>query len=63
VLPDFSVIDDPLETRGIISYRPLDDEQATVQLVVQRLRSGSPPRAAHDLHRIFVRRARAAGSR
>lgn len=61
VLPDFSVIGDPLETRGVITSRPLADDQTTVQLVVQRLRSGSPPRAARDLHRIFVQRARAVG--
>ncbi len=61
VLPDFSVIGDPLETRGVITWRPLADDWTTVQLVIQRLRSGSPPRAARDLHRIFVQRARAAG--
>jgi hypothetical protein len=30
-----------------------------VQLVIQRIRSGSPPLAARDLHGIFVERARA----
>jgi DNA-binding transcriptional LysR family regulator len=58
VLPDFSVVGDPLETRGVITWRPLADDATTVQLVIQRLRSGSPPRAARDLHRIFVQRAR-----
>jgi DNA-binding transcriptional LysR family regulator len=61
VLPDYSVLGDPLETRGVITWRPLADDQTTVQLVIQRLRPGSPPRAASDLHRIFVQRARAAG--
>jgi DNA-binding transcriptional LysR family regulator len=59
VLPDFSVIGDPLETRGVITWRPLAGETTSVRLVVQRLRSGSPPRAARDLHRIFVQRAQA----
>jgi DNA-binding transcriptional LysR family regulator len=58
VLPDFSVIGDPLETRGIITWRPLADDATAVHLVIQRLRSGSPPRAARDLHRMFVQRAR-----
>jgi DNA-binding transcriptional LysR family regulator len=59
VLPDFSVIGDPLETSGVITWRPLADDSTTkVQLVIQRLRSASPPRAARDLHRMFVQRAR-----
>jgi DNA-binding transcriptional LysR family regulator len=57
VLPDFSVIGDPLETRNVITWRPLADDNTTVQLVIQRLRSGSPPRAARDLHGMFVQRA------
>jgi DNA-binding transcriptional LysR family regulator len=61
VLPDFSVIGDPLELRGAITWRPLADDQTRVQLVIQRPRSGSPPRAVRDLHRIFVERARAIG--
>jgi DNA-binding transcriptional LysR family regulator len=57
VLPDFSVIGDPLETRNVITWRPLADENTMVHLVIQRLRSGSPPRAARDLHGMFVQRA------
>jgi DNA-binding transcriptional LysR family regulator len=59
VLPDFSVIGDPLEQHGVITWRPLADDQTGVQLVIQRIRSGSPPLAARDLHRIFVERAQA----
>ena len=58
VLPDFSVIGDPLETRGVITSRPIADDRTLVQLVIQRLRSSSPPRAARDLYRLFVQRAR-----
>ena len=39
VLPDFSVINDPLERSGAITYRPLRSD-AEVLLVVQRRRSG-----------------------
>ena len=58
VLPDFSVIGDPLETSGIITWRPIAGDATPVRLVIQRLRSGSAPRAARDLHRMFVERAR-----
>ncbi len=58
VLPDFSVIGDPLETCGVITWRPIAGDATTVQLVMQRLRSGWPPAAANDLHRMFVQRAR-----
>jgi DNA-binding transcriptional LysR family regulator len=59
VLPDFSLAGDPLEQRGVITWRPLADDETEVFLVIQRLRSGSPPRAVKDLHRIFVSRAKA----
>jgi hypothetical protein len=59
VLPDFSLIGDPLEQSGVITWRPLADDTTEVQLAIQRLRSGSPPRAVRDLHRIFTTRARA----
>ena len=58
VLPDFSVIGDPLEQHGVITWRPLADDHTGVDLVIQRARSGSPPLAARDLHNIFVERAR-----
>ena len=62
VLPDFSVIGDPLETCGVITWRPLASGGAGVELVLQRARAGSPPRAVRDLHRIFVQRAQLVGS-
>jgi len=58
VLPDFSVIGDPFETSGMITWRPLADDSTTVQLVIQRLRSSVPPQAARDLHHMFVQHAR-----
>jgi DNA-binding transcriptional LysR family regulator len=60
VLPDFSVIGDPLEQRGIITWRPIADDHTQVELVIQRVRSSlRTTRAVTDLHRIFVERARA----
>ncbi len=54
VLPDFSVSRDPLTRSGAITWRPLDDDQTEVQLAIRRRRSGAHPRAARDLHRLFV---------
>ncbi|MGW0782959.1 LysR family transcriptional regulator [Streptomyces sp. NPDC002913] len=58
VLPDFSIVGDPLERGGTIVWRPLEDEGAAVLLMLQRRRSGSLPRAARDLHRLLVEHAR-----
>lgn len=59
VLPDFSVLGDPLEGHGVITHRPLAGDTTAVLLVLQRTRTGSTPRAARDLHELFVRRAAA----
>ncbi|WP_055489635.1 LysR family transcriptional regulator [Streptomyces sp. TP-A0356] len=61
VLPDFSVIGDPLERRGVITFRPLADESTEVLLMLQRRKAESVPRAAQALHGEFVRRARELG--
>jgi DNA-binding transcriptional LysR family regulator len=58
VLPDFSVIGDPLEQRGVITWRPIADDDTQVELVIQRVRSLRTTRAVRDLHQIFVERAR-----
>jgi DNA-binding transcriptional LysR family regulator len=58
VLPDFSVIGDLLEQRGVITWRPIADDDTAVDLVLHRLRSQWPTRAVRDLHQIFVARAK-----
>ncbi|MFZ3599201.1 LysR family transcriptional regulator [Streptomyces sp. BH104] len=58
VLPDFSVVGDPLERSGRIVCRPLTDDSARVLLMLQRRRTESVSRAAGELHETFVRRAR-----
>jgi hypothetical protein len=63
VLPDFSVIGDPLERCGAITHRPLTDDTTRVLLMLRRRRAESVPRAAHDLHEAFVRRAAEVGGR
>jgi DNA-binding transcriptional LysR family regulator len=59
VLPDFSVRGDPLERSGLITYRPLETDDTTVLLVLQRPLSGPIPTAARALHEIFVKSAEA----
>jgi DNA-binding transcriptional LysR family regulator len=54
VLPSYSVIGDPLEERGAIIYRKIQDDVTNVRLVLQRRRSGSPTLATRDLHTLFV---------
>jgi DNA-binding transcriptional LysR family regulator len=58
VLPEFSLVGDPLVQSGVITWRPLADDATEVQLAIQRLRSGSPARAAGEMYRIFRARAR-----
>ncbi|WP_344606639.1 LysR family transcriptional regulator [Streptomyces glaucus] len=58
VLPDFSVVGDPLERCGAITYRPLAGDTPRILLMLRRRRAESVPRAARDLHEVFVRRAR-----
>ncbi len=62
VLPDFSVIGDPLERSGQITWRPLGYDDTDVCLVIRRRRSGSYPRAARALHAMFVEHAGALSS-
>ena len=59
VLPDFSVIHDPLAREGVITWRRLTDDQTEIQLAIRRRRSATHTRAARDLHRLFVQRAQA----
>ncbi|MFE2043016.1 LysR family transcriptional regulator [Streptomyces sp. NPDC059477] len=58
VLPDFSVVGDPLERRGAITCRPIAGDTTQVLLMLRRRRADSVPQAAQDLHEAFVRHAR-----
>ncbi|MEN3280290.1 MAG: hypothetical protein V7607_1430 [Solirubrobacteraceae bacterium] len=59
LLPDFNVLGDPLERRGVITCRPLSGEHPEILLVLQRRRARFAPQQARDLHAIFVERAQA----
>jgi DNA-binding transcriptional LysR family regulator len=59
VLPDFSVVGDPLVHRGAIVWRPIAGDCGEVELAIRRRRSDVHPLAARDLHRLFVQQAAA----
>ncbi|MCL9761285.1 LysR family transcriptional regulator [Frankia sp. AiPa1] len=69
VFPDYSVVGDPLEQCGLITYRPLESDDATVLLVLQRRRTRRLPVAVRRLEQILItlaadyrtRRSRQAG--
>jgi DNA-binding transcriptional LysR family regulator len=63
VLPDFSVIGDPLERGGVITWRPLTGDTTEVQLAIRRRRSEVHPRSARDLHALFTAHAAAHAAR
>jgi DNA-binding transcriptional LysR family regulator len=54
LLPDFSVVGDPLERAELITWRPLEGAQADLTLGIVRRGSGRPTRAALDLFDILV---------
>jgi DNA-binding transcriptional LysR family regulator len=60
VLPDYSVVGDPLERSGEITSRPLADNGTGVLLVLQRRRSTPAHNAISDLHDLFVAEAQRA---
>jgi len=57
ILPDYSVVGDPLERSGQIASRPLADDGTGVLLVLQRRRSAPAHNAISDLHDLFVAEA------
>ncbi|POX55300.1 LysR family transcriptional regulator [Streptomyces sp. Ru71] len=61
VLPDFSVVGDPLERLGAITYRPLAGAGTRVLLMLQLRRAVSVPQAARGLREEFLRRAQELG--
>jgi DNA-binding transcriptional LysR family regulator len=58
LLPEFSVLGDPLERGGLITCRPLaEDPDAVIELVVQRRRSAAWGRSAREMHRLLIEHA------
>ena len=60
VLPDYSVIGDPLERAGLITTRPIAGDQTRVTLELQQRKSSHVPAAVRELHAALVSQARTA---
>lgn len=58
ILPDYTVVGDPLERSGAIAVRELDDD-AEVILVIQRRLRRAAIGAADELHQMFLAQGRA----
>jgi hypothetical protein len=59
VLPDFSVVDDPLERAGLLAVRPLVGNGTTVSLTLLQRRRQPVPDAVRELQECFGRAAAA----
>ena len=63
MLPDYSVVGDPMERAGLITYRPLAGDRTAVSLVLRQRRQQHVPRAVRDLEAASWRRPDARGDR
>jgi hypothetical protein len=54
VLPDYSVIGDPLTRTGLIEARPIAGDQTVVTLVLRQRKTLQTPLQVRDLHATLV---------
>jgi DNA-binding transcriptional LysR family regulator len=59
VLPDFSVVDDPLERAGLLAVRPLVGNGTTVSLTLLQRRPRAVPDSVRELRECFLQAAAA----
>jgi DNA-binding transcriptional LysR family regulator len=59
VLPDFSVVGDPMERAGLITHRPIAGDRTAVTLVLRQRRQQHVPAPVRDLQTAIVAHARA----
>lgn len=62
VLPDYSVVGDPLERAGLITVRPIAGDNTPVTLVLQHRKADHVPAAVRELRAALVDHARAAAA-
>jgi DNA-binding transcriptional LysR family regulator len=62
VLPDYSVVGDPLERAGLITVRPIAGDTTRVTLVLQHRKTDHVPAAVRGLHAALVNHARRAAA-
>jgi DNA-binding transcriptional LysR family regulator len=58
VLPDYSVVDDPLCTAGLITFRRITGDETPVRLLMVSRDAAVPPRALHVMQSALLQRAR-----
>jgi DNA-binding transcriptional LysR family regulator len=58
VLPDYSVLGDPMERAGLITARPIADDRTAVTLVLRHRQGEHVPQPVRDLHALLVAHAR-----
>lgn len=59
ILPDFSIVADPLVRAGVLTTRPIQTDQTTVTLLMLTRRVERVPEPLRDLQTALVRQARA----
>jgi DNA-binding transcriptional LysR family regulator len=62
VLPDYSVVGDPLERAGLVTVRPIAGDTTRVTLVLQHRKADHVPAAVRALHAALVNHARKAAA-
>ena len=62
VLPDYSVVGEPLERTGLITTRPLAGDSTRVTLVLRHRMADHVPAAVRELHAALVNHARLAAA-
>jgi DNA-binding transcriptional LysR family regulator len=62
VLPDYSVIGEPLERAGLITARPIAGDSTQVTLVLRHRKADHVPAAVRELHAALVNHARLAAA-
>ena len=58
VLPDYSVVGDPLERAGLITHRPISGDRTAITLVLRQRRGERIPHPVRDLQAALVAHAR-----
>jgi hypothetical protein len=58
LLPDYSLVDDPLTMAGIVTHRPLNAEPASISLALLQRRWRRVPESVVELRRALVEQAR-----
>ena len=59
LLPDYSVLDDPLTRAGLLASRPIADHDTAITLTLLERRTQRAPESVRELRHALVRRGHA----